>query len=313
MTLEQNNIFPTTTVPASGGNVHYRLVADVETEVRPMGNTANYAVASGLVTYNTTIQPTSGTNFWIHFEQNNSTVSRNAAFYAYYEEDQGRYAVYPTIVPLPLQQLANGNKIVELDSYSHNESTQLGASLPWTATSNTSWITLTTVSGSASDNYIQYSVLGNMSNYRTGYIYVTYTDEMGYYCEEVIEVRQESGVNRLEVDPTEINCEYLGGSYIISVTSSTVFNVSFSQEWVHKSILRDGSFIIEIDPNNGYSRQCIVTVTSGNDSETVTINQGSKFPDDYYLDYQPQNIVFDASGGTVDVTIRSNSNWEITE
>lgn len=313
VSLEQNEIFPVTTVPSSGGNVFYKLIADVETEVRPQGNTGNFAVASGLVTYNTTIQPTSGTNFWIHFDQNNTTVSRNASFYAYYEEDQGRYSIFPTIVPLPLQQSASGNNIVELNSYSHNESTELGANLPWTATTNTSWITLTTTTGSSSDGYIQYSVLANNSNYRTGYIYITYTDEMGYYCNEVIEVRQNAGVNRLAVEPTQIDCEYLGGSFIVSVTSATMFNVSIPQSWVSQTISRDGSFIIEVEPNNGFSRQCIVTVTSGGESETVTINQGSKLPEEYYLDYTPQDIVFESSGGTIGVTIRSNSNWEITE
>lgn len=313
VTLEQNEIFSAVyTVPASGGNVHYRLTADIETEVRPMGNTANYAVASGLITYNTTIQPTSGTNFWIHFDQNNSTVSRNAAFYAYYEEDQGRYSVFPTIVPLPLQQLAAGNKIVELDEYSHNETTQLGASMRWTATTNTSWITLTTTTGSSSDNYIQYSVLGNMSNYRVGYIYVTYIDEMGYYCNEVIEVRQDSGVQTLVVNPTEVDFKYTGGSCIIEVTSSTVFNVSVSASWITHTITRDGAFLIDVAPNDGYERSSVITVSSNGQTATVTVNQASKYPSTYTLDYVPQDLVFDASGGSITVTIRSDSNWTIT-
>jgi hypothetical protein len=104
VTLEQNaNGWPITEVPASGRSISYRLVNDIECTVEPMGNTENYAVASGLVRYHTTVQPSSGTNLWIHFEENNTTVSRNAAFYAYYVDSQsGRHSVFGIDLRSPL-------------------------------------------------------------------------------------------------------------------------------------------------------------------------------------------------------------------
>ena len=312
VTLEQHEIFPVTTVPASGGNVFYRLKADVETEVRPMGNTENYAVASGQVTYHTTNQPTSGTNFWIHFSPNTSTVTRNAGFYAYYEEDGGRYAIYPTIVPLPLVQLANGNTTVELSDKGQGVTTGLGGSgMSWTATTNDSWITIITTSGTGSDASVEYTVEGNTGNFRTGYIYVTYADEMGFYCQEVIVIKQ-AGVNvPWVVEPTAVTVDYRGGYYQINVSSPNDFTLSSDSDWSTAERNRDGKFTIHISENEGYARTMNIYVTSGGETKTVVVNQGSRYPDEYVLDYVPQQMIFEASGGTIQITIRSDSDWTI--
>ena len=317
VTLEQNEIKPIYTVPASGGNVNYKIKNDVVCQVLPEGNTANFANASGLVTYNTNIQPsTGGTNFWIHFNPNTSTVSRNASFYAYYTDGQGgRHSIWPTIVPLPLNQLASGNTEVSLTDKGQGVSTPLGASLRWTATTNNSWITLVTTSGSSSDSSVQYTVPQNNGSYRTGYIYITYKDEMGYNCNETIVVHQDGtgGGGGVIVNPTAITVDYRGGSFAISVSSSTSYDVSMSDNWVTSEMSRDNVFMLTIGENLGYPRTTNVAINSGGETATVVVNQGSRYPDDYVLDYAPQNIEFESSGGTIDVTIRSDSDWTITE
>lgn len=314
VTLEQNEITPVYTVPASGGNVSYKLVNDIECTVEPQGNTSNFAVASGLVTYSTTVQPSSGTNFYIHFSPNTSTVTRNASFYAYYvDANQGRHAVFPTIVQLPLQQLASGNTIVKLSDKAQGVTTNLGGSnMSWTATTNNSWITILTTSGTGSVASVEYTVTANNGGFRKGYIYVTYMDEMGYYCREVIEVWQD-GVGGLVVNPTAITVDYRGGDFTVSVTSDTQFNVSVSDDWVSEEMSRDDKFMAHVAPNEGYARTTNITVSSNGDTATVVVNQGSKYPAQYDLDYAPQDIVFDASGGTMTVTIRSDSDWQITQ
>ena len=312
--MEQNEITPVYNVPASGGNVHYKLINDVECTVEPQGNTANFAVASGLVTYSTTIQPSSGTNFWIHFGPNTSTVTRNASFYAYYiDEQQGRHAIWPTIVQLPLVQLASGNTEVTYQSKSYTSGTTLGASgMSWTATTNDSWITLLTTSGTGSDASVEYTLAQNDGGYRTGYIYITYADEMGYYCNETIIIHQEGVDTPWIVSPTAITTTYRGGDYIISVTSSTPYSVSMSDDWVSQEMTRDGMFTAHVDENNGYERTMNIVVTADGSSKNVVVNQGSKYPSQYILDYTPQDIIFESSGGTIQVTIRSNSDWTIT-
>ena len=316
VTLEQSEIFPVTTVAASGtGNsgVFYKLVNDIECTVEPMGNTANYAVASGQVTYSTTIQPQNGMNFWIKVSPNSGTVTRNIAFYANYVEDGGRYAVFPTVVPLPLVQLASGNTIVELSDKAQGVTTNLGASgMRWTATTNNSWITLVTTSGSGSSASVEYTVTGNVGGFRKGYIYITYSDEMGYYCQEVIEVWQD-GTGGFVVNPTAITVDYKGGDFAISVTSDTQYSVSMSESWATEELSRDNTFMVHIEPNTGYSRTMNINVTSNGQTISIPVTQGSKYPNQYVLDYVPQNIVFDASGGTMDITIRSDSPWTLTE
>ena len=311
VSLEQNEILPVYTVPASGGNVFYKLISEVETEIRPIGNTANYAVASGLVTYNTTIQPTSGTNFWIHFDPNTSTVTRNASFYAYYEEDGGRYAIFPTRVQLPLQQLASGNTEVTYQSKSYTSATTLGASMRWTATTENDWITLITTSGTSANTSVDYTLSQNNGGYRTGYIYVTYTDEMGYYANETIVIHQEGVDIPWSVSPTAITVDNKGGDYIIGVTAQTQFSVSMSEDWCRSELTKDGMFTIHIEENEGYARTMNVVVSADGSTKNVVINQGSKYPDDYTLDYVPQELIFNASGGVITVTIRSDSDWEI--
>lgn len=314
VTLEQNEITPVYNVPASGGNVHYKVVNDIECTVEPQGNTGNFAVASGLVTYSTTIQPSNGTNFWIHFDPNTSTVTRNASFYAYYvDNQQGRHAIFPTIVPLPLVQEASGNTVVELSDKGQGVSTNLGGSgMSWTATTPNSWITLVTTAGTGSDATIEYTVEGNTGGYRTGYIYVTYMDEMGYYCNETIIIKQEGVNTPWIVSPTAITTTYRGGDYMISVTSQTEYSVSIGESWVHKTLSRDGTFMVHIDENDGYERTMNIVITADGSSKNVLVTQGSKFPTQYQLDYAPTDLIFESSGGTIDVTIRSNSDWTIT-
>lgn len=310
--LEQNEITPVYTVPASGGNVHYKIINDVECEVLPQGNTANFAVASGLVTYNTTIQPSSGTNFWIHFDPNTSTVTRNASFYAYYvDANQGRHSIWPTIVQLPLTQLASGNTEVTYQSKSYTSATTLGASMKWIATTNNRWITILTPSGTSSDAEVEYTLDQNDGPYRTGYIYITYTDEMGYNCNETIVIHQEGIDTPWIVNPTGITVDDKGGDFIIGVTSQTPFSVSMSDDWVSEEISRDGMFTVHIYENYGYDRTMNIVVTADGSSKNVVVNQSGKFPSEYTLDYYP-NAVFESSGGTIQLTIRSDSDWTIT-
>lgn len=311
VSLEQNEIFPVYTVPASGGNVFYRLVNDIECTVIPLGNTANYAVASGQVTYNTTIQPQNGMNFWIHFSPNTGTVSRNAAFCASFVDNGGRYTVYPTVVPLPLEQLASGMTITQYQSKEYTGSTSLGASLPWTATTNNSWINILTPTGSSSTHSVQYVVSMNNGGFRKGYIYIRYKDEMGYFCNETIEIDQEGIEQPWVVSPTGITVDYGGGDYLFSVTSMTQYNASSSKADVED--LNTGVFKVHVDENTGYDRDINVVVSADGETKTVVIHQGSMYPSEYDLDFMPQGIVFDASGGTMEITIRSKSPWTITE
>ena len=314
VTLEQNsNGWPITTVPASGRSVSYRLVNDIECTVEPLGNTENYAVASGLVTYHTTVQPSSGTNFYISVSPNTSTVTRNIAFYAYYVEDGGRYTVMPTIIPLPLVQDASGNTIVEYQSKEYTSATTIGASMPWTATTSNGWITILTPSGSSSDHSVQYTVAQNEGSYRKGYIYVTYKDEMGYFCNETIVIMQEGVDVPVVVTPTAITVDYRGGDYMVSISSQTAFTISTSDSWTSKVVENESMFTIHIGQNDGYDRTMNIEIATNGETYNVVVNQGSRYSDNYTLDYAPQNMVFDASGGTMQMTIRSDSDWTITQ
>ena len=72
-------------------------------------------------------------------------------------------------------------------------------------------------------------------------------------------------------------------------------------------------FTIHIDQNDGYDRIMNVEIATNGETYNVVVNQGSRYSDNYTLDYAPQNIVFDASGGTMQMTIRSDSDWTITQ
>ena len=320
VTLEQNTLSHPAiyTLPASGTTqqlrAYYAITSDVECTLIPWDGTSAFTEAQGQISYNTSIQPTNGTNFWIQFQPNTGTVSRNASFYAYYIDGQGvGRSVFPTIVQLPIQQEALNNQVLDLSSMGQGVSVNLGgAGMPWTATKSSNWITLMSTSGSSSDTSLQFTVSSNTVNYRTGYIYVTYTDAMGYLCNETIEVNQDYSGGGLIVEPTAITVDYRGGSFAVSVTSDTSYSVSYGADWVRDNQMKGGNFILVIAENNGYERTATVTVTSGAESKNITITQGSVYIVDYTLDYTPQNIVFEASGGSQDIGIRSNSNWNIT-
>ena len=311
VSLMQNEIQPVYSVPSTGGNVFYKIITDTECTVEPLGDTSDFTAASGLVTYGSTILPTSGTNFWIHFSQNTSTVSRNAVFAAVYADGEERHFSYPYNVTLPLVQQADHNVIVELTASSQNKTQALGANLNWTATCNSSWITLNSTTGSSSDTSITFSVTSNSGNLRVGYITITYVDNLGYNCTETIEVYQK-GNSSLNVSPVVIKAGVNGGSYVVNVSASTAYTVSSSDSWYSGEKFGTSNVIVNIPRNDGYERTSTMTITCSGETVTISIEQDG-ISGEYTLDYQPEDIVFESTGGTIDITIRSNAPWEITD
>jgi hypothetical protein len=135
---------------------------------------------------------------------------------------------------------------------------------------------------------------------------------MGFYCQEVIVIKQ-AGVNvPWVVEPTAVTVDYRGGYYQINVSSPNDFTLSSDSDWSTAERNRDGKFTIHISENEGYARTMNIFVTSGGETKTVVVNQGSRYPNEYVLDYVPQQMIFEASGGTIQITIRSDSDWTIT-
>ena len=71
--------------------------------------------------------------------------------------------------------------------------------------------------------------------------------------------------------------------------------------------------MVHIAENDGYARTMNINVTSSGQTITIPVSQGSKYTNQYTLDYAPSDIMFESSGGTISVTIRSDSDWTITE
>lgn len=307
--IRQNEIHPTTTMPASGGNLFYRITSDSQFVLTADGNTEVFAPASGLVHFGDTVNPTNGTNFWLAFSPNNSTVSRNANFYGVYTEGQQDYLIWPT--PRPVEQQASGNSIVSLSGNSQQVNTQLGANLQWTATTSNNWITLSSSSGTYSDSYVSYSVTQNNGSFRTGYIYITYIDSMGFNVNEVIEVRQRSTNSSVVVNPTGVTDSYKGGGHFVEVTTQDKFVIADKPDWVRITMVNDGVIAFDVEENGGYDRNGTITIETGGQEMAIDISQGSRYSEDYVLDFSPNDIIFDSTGGTIDVTIRSNSDWFI--
>ena len=126
-------------------------------------------------------------------------------------------------------------------------------------------------------------------------------------------INQEGLDNPVVVTPSSITADWRGGDYLVSVVSPTAFTTSVSDVWSRNTLSTPNAFVIHVDQNDGYARTTTVQVSTNGQTYNITINQSSKYSNEYTLDYEPSNIVFDATGGTMDITIRSDSDWNITE
>ena len=114
----------------------------------------------------------------------------------------------------------------------------------------------------------------------------------------------------------DVNDDYGGGDNDVDITSNTSWTATTNDSWITFSPTSGTSgwtqMTVTLDENTGVSaRTGYIYIRSIDTSElldTITVTQGGK---EETLNVSPTMIVFDDLGGTMTITITSNTNWII--
>lgn len=148
------------------------------------------------------------------------------------------------------------------ESSGGTQSVNVTSNASWTPTPNDSWITVAT-SGSVLD----VTVSKNTGDARTGSVTITTSTKS-----ETVTITQKSGTTEegLTVNPTSLTFNWHGDEKTVTVTGSNLV-ITPNESWITVTE-NSGSFAVLVSDNAG-NRTGTITVTSGTDSETVTVNQ----------------------------------------
>jgi hypothetical protein len=175
------------------------------------------------------------------------------------------------------------------------------AGCTWTATTNASWLSITSGASGTGNGTVAISVAANIGGARTGTLTV---------ANQTVTVNQAAAPCSYSVTPTNVSIEPAGGTgtpISVSTSSGCAWTAASHVNWVTilsgASSTGGGSVTYSVQPNTGAARTGTLTVAG----QMVTISQTTCT---YAI--APTSQTFNASGGTggpVAVTTQSGCAW----
>jgi outer membrane lipoprotein-sorting protein len=124
---------------------------------------------------------------------------------------------------------------------------------------------------------------------------------------------EQSGTTGLSVSPAAVIFASNGGTQHLSVTADAGWTAVSSASWLSVSPAASsisGTLVVTAEAHSGGSaRTAAVIVTDGSITQTVTVTQVGTSSSGTALMAVPAALDFDASGGTLNVVVTSNTNW----
>ena len=199
------------------------------------------------------------------------------------------------------------------------ESISINATVPWTAKSSESWLTLSPASGQAGDATIKVSALKNDTNDSRQ---ATVTITAGTASAQVVFTQAQ--LNALNIATTEYEVPAEGGTVEVKVNANVDYTVIIPDaiDWVENATTRgmvESTVILKVAPTPEIeARTANITISDGTLSSTVKITQAPFVPFfDYVGDWAGlQWSVYDGTGPTVipqegaDITIDVSTNLQ---
>jgi hypothetical protein len=184
---------------------------------------------------------------------------------------------------------------------SGNSSINVSSNISWSVSENTNWLS---VSKSSSSFSIQCNA-NETTNQRTATITVS-----GGSLSRQVQIIQERGPDKLEVNQLSKSFTHTGGNSTINVDANISWSVNESTDWLSVS-KSSNSFSIQCNANDTTSqRSATITVSGGTLSRQVQVTQS---PAPEKLDVSPTSKNFNYTGGSGSITVSSNLSWNVTE
>lgn len=126
---------------------------------------------------------------------------------------------------------------------------------------------------------------------------------------------QVNGVNNLSVSPATMSFTSAGGTQSVAVSSNTNWTITGKPDWISLSAVsgsNNGSVTVTAAPNGTASvRNAILTFSApGVTNRNVSITQQSAST---ALGVSPASLSFPSAGGTIPVSVTSNTTWTASE
>lgn len=253
---------------------------------------------------------------------NIAVTSRTETVQIYYNNSGATNTVMPGGYVILLQDGGGSDLTVEPDVLYYDydgggKYITVNCSNTWAVTSKPQWITLSSMDGPSGSSMLLVTAAESEEIYtRTGQI--IFSDGRGTATLTVQQLSN-SSVRVLSATPQTISASSSAASYQVSVIYSNrngdfVSQTPSSSTWYSASTISwtgdSGVFTVYLANNgdvSGRNVEITLSALTGEVSTTVTIQQAGEEP---YIN-MPDNMVFEATGGTKTGNVQSNIPWDI--
>jgi hypothetical protein len=214
----------------------------------------------------------------------------------------------PTPPPPPAPQchynLAPNNQSVPAAGGSNAVQVQTDNGCAWTATSNSSWISITRGASGTGNGNVEYTANANSGAARSGTLSI---------AGQTFTVTQAAAPPpcSYSISPTSQSLDATGGSGTVAVTSSSgcAWTASSNASWITittgASGSGNGSVAFNVAANSGGGRSGTLTIAG----QTFTVSQASAPQCNYAISPTSQSVDANGGSGTVAVTSGNGCSW----
>ena len=121
---------------------------------------------------------------------------------------------------------------------------------------------------------------------------------------------KQAGKDVFEISPTEVSMESGGGTFEVKVTATRSYHISSTPEWVKQKSLKDNVYTFEAEANTDTKERSGVIVICDDLGTCLPCTVKQDGADVFRI--SPDNVEFDAEGGTFEVTVTATSSYHIS-
>ena len=211
----------------------------------------------------------------------------------------------PSIPKIELSQQS-----VEVAFESAEYSISVTSPYSWEATAKNDWIVIESETGLAGEEVLRFSTKRNEAEKeRKGTITLKNTD---YNLIAELYVRQKAFVPAITIEPESLAFSIEGGTQEVAITANFEYEFSTNADWL--TIKKSAKGISVTVPNyvEVDERTAEITISSEKYgfSKVVKATQGAFVP---AITIEPESLAFAAKGGTQEVVITANFDYQVTE
>ena len=178
----------------------------------------------------------------------------------------------------------------------------------WTATSTVEWISVSPTSGKGNATLVVTAVPNDGNEVREGQVKVTSKDN-----EALLTVTQDfNEAPFLRIEPNQINCDYLGGTFDVNVMSNIAWTLSQLPNGISASATSgngNASITVTVGPieNDAEGRNVTLVFSGSNILIPLEIRQSGQ--PSFNVTVDPRTLAFGYEGGSEAVTVTCEGDW----